>query len=384
MPVDLIHNVLRSGGREWPVSLDVRTGELTLDLQSRTYRLKPLTWGSKRIVARLMPLGEEVIRRYACLGCAVPPVWPDDELEAEALLDAALSITDPGGDGLPFSAATLLRVAEEVATGLRLQAGELDAQPAADVEALWRTLASAEPRTRDRSAVIRATPPRAESRSSRPPGNVGVVSPARMSDSLPTGDSWPPLAAGWSRIVVLPDEVPDTPEDTIPTPQPGIDDSESLAAGALEMPVPQVYPPGVPIEPLVADPQAANPAKPASSEAPKPEPVLPSAAVASPARPQLNRFRFRLGAEIVDALPARAETRGSSARATNEEKIPATLIPRSEAGAAHLNPLDSPSAIPHRERVLPRERVAEPEELLDAFAEQLEQAANAAGIDVEI
>jgi len=392
---------VRVADREWPISLDLASGGLLLHLSVHRYLLRPLTWGAKRKLARFAHLGDQFVRRHLALACATPPVWPDDVAEAEALMLAAAAVSAFADDTLAFSAGALLRVSLEVSreTGVTLDA--LDEQAAVDVEALWRMIADT---PREQPAANRE-PPQAR--------------PFRSESSVE-----PPSEPGWNRIVVLPDPVPIAAKETV-----------NKAAPSPATPMPEAAPvDNQPSSELVA-PAALSPEQmippPGFAAAPSPQ-TIESPNQAAPEREREQTFsrlkrdekRFRVTWSAVPAaLPAVpsarlvAETKSvddSPVRAAPADDswisahglAPAQFqpIPASEPSAdeqsewpdsagAELIQADAPAArlrdaaqatAPSHEPLLPRRMpIAASESIFEGFADELESAAETAGIDLE-
>jgi hypothetical protein len=391
MTVDLIHNVLRIADREWRVALDLSTGGLKLDLSTGVYFLKPLTWGDKRRLARFANLGEEFLRRNMTLACATPAVWPDDEVEAEALVLAAATVTSPGYDALPLSIGTLLRISAEISRAMGMAIDELDHQAAVDVEALWRLIEADSRRTRQAEHL--------------------EVSAATLGDVRRSLDE--PLEPGWNRILVVSDPIATAPE-------------ASASTGEEETP---------PAEPAESTPgegatgfaarQAEHESQPASATAPlrsDSAPLADSTFSQADRSPRSfshaeNRFRVTWSGGPKSAPPASQSAFAVAPTAGNNAPLDtdSSLIRPSTPIAQRVEPLpladrDDDAAVATYDRLetSPREEVAtaplvrdtvdflfhEPllpqhrdvsasEDLMETLADQLELAAAAAGIDIE-
>ena len=364
MAVDLINNVVRAGGREWPVSLNLATGTLAVHLASETYTVRPLTWGEKRTLARYAFLGEEFLKRQLAAACTTPRSEPEGADEAQALVLAAVWMTAPEGDHLPLSSAALLRATTEIERWSGTPGDELDRQPAADVEALWRSLSAEAPRVMPgHSAAVAAMAPRLAS--------APVVHADTRLASHPHATT--PLAEGWQRILVMPETAEAAHED------------HDEASPALEVPI--------------AEPDLESPPHAAAHAEASSQPSAPPRR-----REPANRFRVTYTSvesgrrpSIATATEVTAPLLGTPTPPQEQPHVATPTETRPAGSRSAMTPplptrfyrrmlVDQPppgTAPTHQPAMPPTPTTPGGADLLDTFAQQLEDAASAVGIDLQ-
>ena len=175
--VDPSSGTIRLGGKAWRFDWLPASGEASIELDGRTYRLDGIEWRQKRWLARARPYLESIRPALARACLKEPSPMPADGDAAEALAALAEWLTT-SESALPWDAATLARATIEICRTAGLKPGDLDGLAAVEVEELWAAA-------------------RAEWKASEAQGGTEAQAGAP--------DSAPPPKPGLKRIVVLPD-----------------------------------------------------------------------------------------------------------------------------------------------------------------------------------
>jgi len=375
--LDLQKQSVVVGDRELPFAVDLRAGCVSLGIAGIDYRLRPLRWKEKRILARLATLNPDVLKREFVRAVLLEPETPPATGEnLDALFELGKWLNQPEGRGVRFDPAVVAAATVELTRFTGLPPGSFDQLDAADVELMWQAaqnsanqVGNTEAPPTNRIIIVRDD-------------KTGVPSPRRK---LSTES--PPAIAPTSGGISVGEAKGDASADKTPAEAP---------ASAVESSSPLAKP--------AAESEPTKPVNPGRRLATQPQ----FRATAWQRRPVAARRQEQITAREILSVPAAAHENAQQRRAFSTSSAPANspparfestsereapVWPHSHASAPVPSPtVDARTTFPslhHREIAvaeLPARREGsnvDTDSMLDEFAELLTQAAAQLGIDVE-
>ena len=139
--MDERQGVVRVAEQIWPFELDLRSGTVSLRLTGKPLRLRRPSWREKRNLARFTHLGEGFLReQFLRLSLADGGALPESPAAREALWALSRWLSGPRGHGnLPLDPELLARVTLELCRSMGWSPAVLEDLEADEVESLWRT-----------------------------------------------------------------------------------------------------------------------------------------------------------------------------------------------------------------------------------------------------
>jgi hypothetical protein len=174
---------VRDGDSEWPFVIDCANGDAHIRVADCDYVLRPLGWRQKRNLARYAHLGEQFLQtQFLRISLDDPQRdLPESTNERDVLSALARWLNAPDGNfGLPLDKQLLASVTLDICRDMQLPPSTFDALDASEVEMLWQ-------------AARASKPPRAELKNAQ--------------------DSISKASAAMNRIVIVPDSGSDTRSD---------------------------------------------------------------------------------------------------------------------------------------------------------------------------
>ncbi|HEY3699175.1 MAG TPA: hypothetical protein VGK97_07570 [Spongiibacteraceae bacterium] len=139
--VDCDSHAVRNAEANWPFVLDWTCGDALIDIGERSYVLHPLGWRQKCHLARYAHLGEQFLQtQFLCASLgARPSELPKAGTERAVLSTLARWLNAPDGNlGLPLDQQLLTSVTLDMCRDMQLPPSAFDTLEASDVESLWR------------------------------------------------------------------------------------------------------------------------------------------------------------------------------------------------------------------------------------------------------
>lgn len=185
--VDGKNCTVRDGEMAWPFDIDCHDGVAHITLDNRRYALRPLGWREKRNLARFAHLGEQFLQtqfiRVSLKDSDAEVPATDDQRIVLSALARWLNAPD-GNFGLPLDAQLLATVTLDICRSMHLAPTVFDPLDAMEVEMLWRaaqrkqvmpTQADAQaPATPGMTRIV-VVPDRAGERLEQPSESVGDI-----------------------------------------------------------------------------------------------------------------------------------------------------------------------------------------------------------------
>jgi hypothetical protein len=388
MAFDALAQVVRVGDRAWPVVLDCSRNTAWVDLGGRRWKVRALGWGQKRNLARFTALGPRFLRRQLVVACTGHPDVPADPDEAEALAAVGAWLSAPTSGELPLDPVTLADVTAEWVRRTGRAAAEVDAQPAADVEAWWQSRAE----TRQERAAPAAPEPSTGPRERAPSGPGSglrriVVVPEAATPARGAGPALDGAAAGPPRVVAgdtsAGEEQAGVTFDLAD--RDGMADAAASRPAVLGEPEPRTWPSVTTARPATTGPRdlGGRPVAPrfrmVYPAAAPPIPMTPGPAIDGQVRPPSGHAAADDAHVPADDLGAPWPVGGY--RAWSPDITTAAAAPTTPVvSTRRVDPADSPAGrVHHAPARAPRD---DTDAVLDALADRLADAASAAGIDV--
>lgn len=140
--VDGDSGALTVGPEDWPVEPDGLSGSVVVRCAAVSYRVRPLRWSEKLVLARLATLGPAVRRRALLQACVTseskePPKIPQ-LIEALVAVAEWVNATPDGANPVADHPAALAAVALDVMRATGMSAADLAVMDAVQVEMLWQ------------------------------------------------------------------------------------------------------------------------------------------------------------------------------------------------------------------------------------------------------
>jgi hypothetical protein len=376
--------VVRVGDDVWPFDIDCRSDVARIVIDSQCYTLRPLGWREKRNLARYSHLSEAFLQHQFLRVSVADDTQglPTAHEHREALSALARWLNAPDGKfGLPLDRQILAAVTLDVCRTMQLTPATFDALDAAEVEMLWHA-----------------------GRAQRPTSTEDRV------DSTPdatAADATTADGAAMTRIVVVNDR--QKPEEAIA--------GNALEAGPNRQPAtPSIdpYPSAAAFRvDALTDAPLLDKQKSAARIAPRSD-VVTVKHSSKTTSTGANRFRFNLSSVSSVAMPSQVEADqvihpAMALAESNASMARSSIIPVPIPIAALRNadilsdvPFANDRRTPHdnaqrpiasdrtRTNMFPRiaseslsEDTLRDDHWLTAFAERLDEAAKAGGIDLE-
>jgi hypothetical protein len=155
--VDTRQNIVECDGRQWWFDLDCRTGVVNVTLGRRTLRMRRISWREKRTLARFVHLGETFLKeQFILIALGGNEALPEDESEREALWALAHWLNGPDGQlGLPLDQRLLASVTFDLCRAMQLAPAAFEDMEASDVETLWQAAQISQPQPAEESGGAR-------------------------------------------------------------------------------------------------------------------------------------------------------------------------------------------------------------------------------------
>lgn len=138
--VDANNTVVRDGEQQWAFDIDCRDGSARIALEGDHYVVRPLAWREKCNLARFSHLGESFLQTQFLRASLDHGDLPPAENSRAALSALARWINAPDGNfGLPLDQQVLAEVTLDICNSLQLAPAAFHALAANEIEMLWQT-----------------------------------------------------------------------------------------------------------------------------------------------------------------------------------------------------------------------------------------------------
>lgn len=159
--IDANSCAVRDGDAVWPFDIDCRDGVAHIALDTCRYVLRPLSWREKRNLARFTHLGEQFLQtQFLRLSLKETDAEFPMAGEERAVLSAlARWLNAPDGNfGLPLDRQLLASVTLDICRAMNLVPTAFDALDAMEVEMLWQAACAKQPTTTQTEASASIAP----------------------------------------------------------------------------------------------------------------------------------------------------------------------------------------------------------------------------------
>jgi len=139
--LDLLKQSVVLGDRELAFTVDLRAGCASLKIAGIDYRLRPLHWQEKRMLARFATMNPEILKReFVRVVLLEPETPPASGEDLDALFELGKWLDQPESRGVRFDPAGVAAATVELSRFTGLPPGSFDQLDAADVELMWQAV----------------------------------------------------------------------------------------------------------------------------------------------------------------------------------------------------------------------------------------------------